>query len=179
MGFFVVYVNNKKGVFTPNGEKICPIEYDDIKITEEIILGKKHGNIVIYNLSGAILFNNFYDEITDYVYGKWTDFCLVKRNGKWGCLNYQPWFCRTQDDVSTLMELIPCMYDFLAYSDNTIHSSRNDKDMFIKFFVKKLSDNQLTYYQYDLYDRNDNPINRSIIAKTAFITDTFSTHVSF
>lgn len=178
MSFFVVSKNNKKGVFAPSGRNICPIEYDDIKITEELILGKERGNIVIYEPSGAILFNNFYDEITDFVYGKWTDFCLVKRKGKWGCLNCAPWFCRVKEDISVLKEIVPCAYDFLAYTDKTIYSSQNEKDMFIKFFVKAYK-GHLTYYLYDLYDRNDNPENRSIIANTAVITETLSVQAPF
>ena len=175
--YFVVSKNGKKGVFNSKGEIVCAIEYDDIKITEELILGKQYGNIVIYDSSGAVLFNHFYDEITDLVYGEWTDYYLVRRQNRWGCLNRSPWFCITKDDVSTLIELIPCMYDFIAYTDKTLYSCQNDRDMFIKFFVKKSSDGHLYFYQYDLYNKNDNPISRDKITTTTLITNTFSMRI--
>jgi hypothetical protein len=119
------------------------------------------------------VFNSFYDEITDYVYGKWSDFNIVKRNGFYGCLNYSPWDCNTLEDVYLLKELVPCIFDYIAFTDKTIFDTKtNDKDMFIKYFVKK-EGGTLTFYQYDLFDINDNPTYRGKILLSATITHTF------
>ena len=169
---FIVQRNGKLGVYCNNGKVVCDVEFDDIKITEELILGRNCDNIIIHDLNGKTLFNSYY-EITDYVYGKWSDFYIVRRNGFYGCLNRSPWYCESLEDVSLLKELVPCIYDYIAYTDKTIFDAKiNDKDMFIKYFVKK-GEGTLSFYQYDLYDINDNPAYRGKTLLSTIITDTF------
>ena len=171
--YFIVKSDGKLGCFNKHGKNVCDLLFDEIKITEELIIGKDGGNVIIYQHNGKVVFNSFYDEITDYVYGKWSEFYIVKRNGFYGCLNSSPWHCETLNDATLLKEIIPCAFDYIAFTDKTIFNAiTKDKDLFIKYFVKKTGD-VLTFFLYDLYDVNDNPLLRNQQLLSAIVTDTF------
>ena len=167
---YIVVKDGKKGLNNVEGEIIYSTKFDDIQVYEELVVALMNRYVVIYDYDGNILMNKTYRVPPSFLRGNvlgWaSDECFqaspVLRNGKWGCLNKDFFYLGKIKNLNLLEEIVPCEYDFIAYQDKTlVTNAENDKDQWIKYFVKQDVNGDLHYY-YCEYDYKEE---KAIIAQ--------------
>ena len=198
---YVVLKSGKKGLYNDEGKLLYDVIYDDIEVREEVIVAILNGYVIIYDYDGNILLDKQYQIIPEISDGTgWAergvkidgwDYLfraeprIIKRNGKWGCINKDLWQIYKKQDVSLIKEYIPCEYDKIAYSNKEILTDSNlDKDDIIRYFVKEEANGDLHYYEYQLQNDIASIVNEWINPKNNtyylfFDTETTGTPLNY
>ena len=155
--YFILCKNKKYGIIDGRScKEIIPIDYDEIKSLEDNYYLTRNGQwwdyIEIFDeYNGNILLNKLYQ-----IYPSNQDFflggSLVKRNGKWGCLNKN---LLNIKKCGFIKERIPCEYDKIADIRKNFILNPCDNDYSIKFFVKEDEHGNLHYYEYQIDENKD------------------------
>lgn len=149
----------KKGLYNKEGEYLYGNSYDEIEVKDELIYTIQDGCYLIYDYDGEVVFDKKYKK-EGIIYGvngmcgdRFDSACLVTKDGKWGCLNYDLRFIDSVSDIKKVKEIIPCEYDYVAFQDKTLYTDETkEKDAWIMYFVKKDNDGKLHYYKYKCED---------------------------
>lgn len=149
----------KKGLYNKEGEYLYGNSYDEIEVKDELIYTIQDGCYLIYDYDGEVVFDKKYKK-EGIIYGvngmcgdRFDSACLVTKDGKWGCLNYDLRWIDSVSAISKVKEIIPCVYDYVAFQDKTLYTDETkEKDAWIMYFVKKDNDGVLHYYKYKCED---------------------------
>lgn len=152
----------KKGLYNNEGELLYGNIYDEIVVKDELIYTIQDGCYLIYDYDGEVVFDKRYkNEGISYrkvdKRGEKPRFaCIVTKDGKWGCLNYDLRFIDSVSDIKKVKEIIPCEYDYVAYNDKTLYPGvTRDKEGWtksVRYFVKRENNGDLHYYKYQCHD---------------------------
>ena len=149
----------KKGLCNKEGEILYGNYYDEIVVKDELIYTIQDSCYLIYDYEGEEVFEKKYKKegMVYGVGGKCGDrdysACIVTKDGKWGCLNYDLQDIDSVLNIKKVKEIIPCEYDFVAFQDKTLYTDdTKEKDGWIRYFVKREKDNQLHYFKYQCHD---------------------------
>lgn len=166
---YVVQKDGKKGLYDADGKLLYNVIYDDIDVREDIIVTILNGCVVIYDFEGNIIFDKQYQIVPKLGNRiKWGDRGIkikewdsiflaqpriVRRNGKWGCINKDLWGIYKKQDIPLIKEYIPCEYEKIAYSNKELVSeSTFGEDDYIRYFIKEEKDGNLHYFDFQLKD---------------------------
>ena len=154
----------KKGLYNNEGELLYGNIYDEIVVKDELIYTIQDGCFLIYDYDGEEVFEKKYKN-EGIVYGsvgkcgdRACSACIVTKDGKWGCLNYDLRFIDSVSDIKKVKEIIPCEYDYVAYNDKTLYPGvTRDKEGWtksVRYFVKRENNGDLHYYKYQCHDNS-------------------------
>lgn len=165
-GYYIVTRIQKKGIIDDRtcwfDERIYldGIVYDYIDVHREVIVAILNGQLIIYNYQGTVIFDKGYQNVpgisnivVSYIDGQWLkekEAVIVKRDGKWGCIN-KFWKIEKEKEVAEIKEYVPCEYDKIAYRDKEIVSESNvNKEKVVTYFVNEGPNGELFYYNFHL-----------------------------
>ena len=136
--------------------------YDEIEVKNELIYTIQDGCYLIYDYDGEVIFDKRYKEEGIY-YGEGgrcgedraSFACIVTKDGKWGCLNYDLRCIDSVSDIKKVKEIIPCEYDYVAFQDKILYTvDTKEKDMWIMYFVKRENNGVLRFFKYQCHDNS-------------------------
>lgn len=151
----------KKGLYNKEGDLLYGNVYDEIEVKDELIYTIQNGCYLIYDYDGEVVFDKRYKN-EGIVYGvdgkcgedRASSACIVTKDGKWGCLNYDLRFIDSVSDIKKVKEIIPCEYDYVAFQDKTLYTvDTKEKDMWIMYFVKRENVGDF-FYKYQFHDNS-------------------------
>lgn len=151
----------KKGLYNKDGDLLYGNAYDEIKVKDELIYTIQDGCYLIYDYDGEVVFDKRYKN-EGIIYGvggkcgedRASSACIVTKDGKWGCLNYDLRCIDSVSDIKKVKEIIPCEYDYVAFRDKTLYTNdTKGKDEWIRYFVKR-DNNVLHYFEYQCHDNS-------------------------
>lgn len=152
----------KKGLYNKEGVLLYGNAYDEIEVKNELIYTIQDGCYLIYDYDGEVVFDKRYKEEGIY-YGEGgrcgedraSFACIVTKDGKWGCLNYDLRCIDSVSDIKKVKEIIPCEYDHVAFQDKILYTvDTKEKDMWIMYFVKKENNGVLRFFKYQCHDNS-------------------------
>lgn len=152
----------KKGLYNKDGDYLYGNTYDEIEVKDKLIYTIQDGCYLIYDYDGEVVFDKRYKEEGIYygVGGKCGEdrasfACIVTKDGKWGCLNYDLRCIDSVSDIKKVKEIIPCEYDYVAFQDKTLYTvDTKEKDMWIMYFVKRENNGVLRFFKYQCHDNS-------------------------
>ena len=144
----------KKGLYNKEGDYLYGNVYDEIEVKDDLIYTIQDGCYLIYDYDGKVIFDKRYKK-EGIIYGDGGEACIVTKDGKWGCLNYDLQLIDSVSDIKKVKEIIPCVYDYVAFQDKTLYTvDTKDKDMWIMYFVKRENNGVLRFFKYQCHDNS-------------------------
>lgn len=125
-------------------------ENDDIKICDDYVKVIRNGATLFLDYDGNVLLKGY--EIIPYQYRDGGQ--IVKKHGKYGCLNFPIYDSSSATDFGKLQEIIPCEYDCLAWGDMQKVSDKNLRlgyevtKKVVEYFGKQDAQGNIHYYIY-------------------------------
>lgn len=134
--------------FYIEGSFLYCCENDDIKICDNYVRVIRNGVTLFLDYDGNVLLKGY--EIIPYRYRDGGQ--IVKKHGKYGCLNFPIYDSSSLSDFSKLQEIIPCEYDCLAWDgmrkigDKNLRIGYEATKKDVKYFGKQDAQGNIHYY---------------------------------
>lgn len=159
---YIYKKSGKVGLINKDGVILYDCVYDAIDVWDDYIVAQRDGYYIVYDYEGNVVLENCIVTNTHYrnpIHCGGHDFIIptvVIKEGKYGCLNqdisktniFESYNCFPE-----IKEIIPCVYDFVAYEDKALDIEENYGEEHWPwigyYFVKKESNGNLHYYKYD------------------------------